>query len=315
MVKILGKKLFFKTTFAITGNFFRIMENTHLSQFAMNSVNNICDFNHNKNVPPFRWSLRFTFQKLFQGAKFWFCFFSLITADWLRTPGCLHGRALDTVICVALYQGLQIFAGRFGGKCLGQCKHCRPQRNPGGSEDHSRTPALSYCPYKGTISESLSDRMSPLKRPIWVQVMRVSWFSHRWIRSFLLCERYGGKPLTSQSGKLSTSPPSAGPLTCWATLASHWPSLGSDFLDSKRRWLNKMISKIPFFEPIYKGFPAASDSKESASNAGDWGSIRGWGRSPGEGNGNPLQYSCLENSMDGGAWRATVHRVTEADGT
>ena len=53
----------------------------------------------------------------------------------------------------------------------------------------------------------------------------------------------------------------------------------------------------------------------SASNAGDLGSIPGSGRSPGEGNGNPLQYSCLENPMDGGAWWATVHGVTESDMT
>ena len=45
-----------------------------------------------------------------------------------------------------------------------------------------------------------------------------------------------------------------------------------------------------------------SDGKGSAYNVGDLGSIPGWGRSPGEGNGNPLQYSCLENPMDGGAW-------------
>ena len=49
-------------------------------------------------------------------------------------------------------------------------------------------------------------------------------------------------------------------------------------------------------------FPGGSDGKASAYNAGDPGSILGSGRSPGEGNGNPLQYSCLENSMDGGAW-------------
>ena len=48
--------------------------------------------------------------------------------------------------------------------------------------------------------------------------------------------------------------------------------------------------------------PGGSDGKASAYNAGDQGLIPGSGRSPGEGNGNPLQYSCLENSMDGGAW-------------
>ena len=59
------------------------------------------------------------------------------------------------------------------------------------------------------------------------------------------------------------------------------------------------------------GFPGGSDGKESACNAGDLGSILRSGRSPGEGNCNPLQYSCLENSMDGGSWRATVHGVTK----
>ena len=52
--------------------------------------------------------------------------------------------------------------------------------------------------------------------------------------------------------------------------------------------------------------------KASAQNAGDPGSIPGLGRSPGEGNGNPLQYSCLENPMDGGAWLATVHGVAKS---
>ena len=59
-------------------------------------------------------------------------------------------------------------------------------------------------------------------------------------------------------------------------------------------------------------FPGGSDGKVSACNAGDSGSIPGLGRSPGEGNGNPLQYSCLENSMDGGAWWAIVHGVTKS---
>ena len=57
------------------------------------------------------------------------------------------------------------------------------------------------------------------------------------------------------------------------------------------------------------GFPGSSDGKESACNAGYPGLISGLGRSPGEGNGNPLQYSCLENPMDRGAWQATVHVV------
>ena len=60
------------------------------------------------------------------------------------------------------------------------------------------------------------------------------------------------------------------------------------------------------------GFPSASDGKESACSTGDPGSIPGSGRSSGEGNGNPLQYSGLENSMDRGALWATVHGVPKS---
>ena len=63
---------------------------------------------------------------------------------------------------------------------------------------------------------------------------------------------------------------------------------------------------------IVLGFPHSSVSKESACNVGDLGSIPGSGRSPEVGNGNPLQYSCLENPMDRGAWRATVHEVPKS---
>ena len=60
-------------------------------------------------------------------------------------------------------------------------------------------------------------------------------------------------------------------------------------------------------------FPGGSDSKASACNAGDLGLIPGFGRYPEEGNGNPLQYSCLKNAMDRGVWWATVHGVTGSD--
>ena len=59
------------------------------------------------------------------------------------------------------------------------------------------------------------------------------------------------------------------------------------------------------------GIPGGSDDKESVCNTGDMGSIPGLGRSPGEGNGYILQYSCLENRRDGGAWQAPVHGVTK----
>ena len=66
---------------------------------------------------------------------------------------------------------------------------------------------------------------------------------------------------------------------------------------------------------IGKGLPWSSDGKESACDVGDPGSIPESGISPGEGNGNPLQCSCPENPMDGGAQWATVHGVTESDTT
>ena len=59
-------------------------------------------------------------------------------------------------------------------------------------------------------------------------------------------------------------------------------------------------------------FSGGSEVNASASNVGDSGLIPGSGRSPGEGNGNPLQYSCLENPMDGEAWWATVHGVAKS---
>ena len=60
------------------------------------------------------------------------------------------------------------------------------------------------------------------------------------------------------------------------------------------------------------GFPGGSTSKASACDAGDVGLVPGSGRPPGERNGNPLQYSCLENTMDGGAWRVTVCGVAKS---
>ena len=70
----------------------------------------------------------------------------------------------------------------------------------------------------------------------------------------------------------------------------------------------KLSQPLSYPKKIYYG---GSDGKESACNVGDPGSNPGLGRSPGEGNGNPLKYSCLENSIDRGAWRATVHGVAK----
>ena len=77
-------------------------------------------------------------------------------------------------------------------------------------------------------------------------------------------------------------------------------------------------NKIVHLEIVYVGFPGSSNGKESACNAGDQSSIPGLGRSPGEGHGNPFQYSCLENSTDRGPgglyspWGLTGSDMTEA---
>ena len=93
----------------------------------------------------------------------------------------------------------------------------------------------------------------------------------------------------------------------------------SDIYLSGARVLNLLFSIVNSLEPrhicwcsLHEGFPGSSDSRESACNAGDPGSISGLGISPGKGNGNQLQYSCLENPTDRGVWWATVRGVAKS---
>ena len=81
-------------------------------------------------------------------------------------------------------------------------------------------------------------------------------------------------------------------------------------LDSWLRKIHWTRARLP--TPVFLGFPGGSHGKESACNAGHLGLIPELGGSPGEGNGYPLQYSGLENPMDRGDWRATVHGVTKS---
>ena len=78
------------------------------------------------------------------------------------------------------------------------------------------------------------------------------------------------------------------------------------------RWRFCVTIYDPLIQVFTLDFPGGADGKASAYKAGDPGSIPESGSSPGEGNGNPLQYSCLENPMDGGAWRATFRGVSES---
>ena len=77
-----------------------------------------------------------------------------------------------------------------------------------------------------------------------------------------------------------------------------FPASHTTYLDIQVKTFLNQIS----IHKAYKGFPGGSEVQASASNMGDPGSIPGSGKSPGEGNGNPLRYSCLENPMEGGAW-------------
>ena len=72
---------------------------------------------------------------------------------------------------------------------------------------------------------------------------------------------------------------------------------------------SRKIARDRLPTPVFMGFPGGSDGKESTCNVRDLGSVSGLGRSPGGGHDNPLQYSCLENSMDRGAWQSAVHGV------
>ena len=87
----------------------------------------------------------------------------------------------------------------------------------------------------------------------------------------------------------------------WSRLP--WPPPGASSTPRDRTRVSYMFSALP---------DGGSDGKVSACKAGDLGSIPWSGRSPGGTNGNPLQYACLENPMDGGTWQATVHRVTKS---
>ena len=92
-------------------------------------------------------------------------------------------------------------------------------------------------------------------------------------------------------------------------MASLWETL-SQGIQLNNSWPTETMRKYVF--SFILGFPGSSAGKESACDAGDLSSIPGSGKTPGEGNGYPLQYSCLENFMDRGVWQATVHGVAKS---
>ena len=128
------------------------------------------------------------------------------------------------------------------------------------------------------------------------------WFSRVWDHLYLQCghtRMHWARPLS---------------ITCFMALGRSLSLRGPDSLFFVMGRLNQMDIMVP--SNHYRGFPGgALVVKNLLVNAGDVKnarSIPGLGRSPGDGNDNPLQYSCLENPMDRGAWRATVHRVAQS---
>ena len=124
-------------------------------------------------------------------------------------------------------------------------------------------------------------------------------------------EYWGGLPFPSPGDPpdLGIKPMSPANLPHWRQILCCWATRENPVYFVKYqhlgipRWIKELIPR---------GFPGGSVVKNPPANAGDTGSLPGLGRSPGEGNGNPPQYSCLENPMDRRAWRATVHRVARS---
>ena len=138
--------------------------------------------------------------------------------------------------------------------------------------------------------------------------------SYSWINNIL--GRLSGKEFACQCTR-----PGFDPWVSKIPWRREW-QLTPVFLPGKSHGQRSLLGYSPWgckrvgYDLVAKqGFPSGSDSKGSACNAGDPVLIPGSGRSPGEGYGSPLQYSCLENSMGRGAWWATVHGAAESDMT
>ena len=97
-----------------------------------------------------------------------------------------------------------------------------------------------------------------------------------------------------------------------AQTVKNLPTMQENWIRFLGRGIHWRRDRLP--TPVFLGFPCSA-GKQSTCNAGDLGSVPELGRYPGEGNGDPLQYSCLENSMDRGAWQAKAHGVAELDAT
>ena len=154
-----------------------------------------------------------------------------------------------------------------------------------------------YCGYHLACDglACLAQSLAPSRRSAELPSSWWGWVSSRSAPPYRLCD-YRGLPRLLQPFTYEVG-----------TNSEYWPGCPKD------SWAGHRESNYCLFYFFYfLDLPGGSDGEASAYNAGDLGSIPGSGRSPGEGNGNPLQYSCLENPVDRGAWWATVHGVTKS---
>ena len=197
--------------------------------------------------------------------------------------------------------------------------------------------SLGHLPRDGVSSCGSHWLVSPACSP---------WAPRSWVSNSATRNANRGWVVRGRGGRLTTCP-SSGHRSCWPGCRrtclrptfslflwdcrnESWPegtgravraTLGSRKAVTRgalacqcfRHSASQLVSKASWlYQLSFKGFPHSSVDKQSACNAGDPGSIPGWERSPGEGNGNPLQYSRLENPTDRGAWQASVHGVARA---
>ena len=150
-------------------------------------------------------------------------------------------------------------------------------------------------------SSTLAWKIPWTQEPGRLQSMRSLWVGHDWALHFHFS--------ISRIGEGNGNPLQCSCLENPRDRGSWWAAVYG-VVQSRTRL--KRLSSSSRQVYVQVGFPGGSVVKNSSANAGDTGSIPGWGRSPEEGNGNPLQYSCLGNPMDRDAWWATVHGVAKS---
>ena len=150
---------------------------------------------------------------------------------------------------------------------------------------------------------SFTSSISPSNECAGLISFKIDWFDP------LAVQRALKSPLQHHSWKASILPCS----TFFMVQFLHpYTATGKTIALTVWTFADKVMSLL--FHTMHRGlvFPSDSDSKESACNSGDLGSVPGLGRSPREGNGNQLQYSCLENPVHEGAWRAPIHGIAKS---